>query len=317
MDDTYACDAPSNLIDRDDDNETDDEERVASLENASFGIYLGPVGSPSAFNLRNDPRCPEQRQIITAYFGSVYYQGDAVEVIHGHLSPESNSFATLLVYEFRFTGVRPKSRIKWASVSFKFYNSESKSPEPKVLKISPDNVDMLQPVGQESESSTTVNAQATAGYMGVSLGASYEQSDLVRSTADKYTAVRGFMPPTHFSHTGSVIWTVEENQASQAGVPVRLRTALLLQRYTEDRFEAKVKVKVQAGGLNLFEKLVGVNDENDPVLYNPRAPPTNKLRSAYDRHHLEAVDLGPFYEVSTPTILESGQGKASHSGPHR
>ncbi|PWY74519.1 hypothetical protein BO94DRAFT_607001 [Aspergillus sclerotioniger CBS 115572] len=298
MDDICEYDSRSSLVNAGQDNQSDDGERVASLEDASFGISLVPVGCASGYHLLNDARSPDQREMITAYDGSVYYEGKALEVIHGNLSPESNAFATLLVYEFRFTGRRPKARITWASVSFKFRNSDSNSPELKVLQFSPDHQGPLSPVEQEYESSTTLKWHAKAGISVVSGGGAYDKSNVVRCTKTKDTKVVGTPIITPFQRVYGVKWTLEENEASQAGVPDRIRTAILLERYTEDRFEATVEINMNVKNCYWMERLGGMKDQNDPILYNPSTPPTNHLGRVYDRHHLAAVDLSSFYKLS-------------------
>ncbi|QMW36871.1 hypothetical protein G4B11_000107 [Aspergillus flavus] len=281
---------------------TDDEDNE---QTTSFGIHTEKAGEESGYHTRNDPKAPEQRRTITAYHGSVDVQGESLAIIHGELSPESELYATLLVFEFRFDGVKWKNRIPWVQISLEFRSSTLEAAGPVVHAISPQGTYSLCPVDQDEACQREGQIQAGAEQMGVSMGASYGWSKTTNRTTTNSTKIKGFKTCDVYGNSTGVSWTLEENQATKTGVPTYLRTAVCLERQQESKFEANVKLEYVIDGKSWKERFFGATDPNDPILYNPKRAPTNMLQLVYDIDDLESVQLEEIFDASIHTTLQN------------
>lgn len=294
----------SSQIDSIDASESEFEsEEGTTLENLSFDIQLEKAGHESGFHTLADPKSPEQRQTPTSYHGSVNLQGKALEVIHGDFGTESDLYASLLVYEFRFNRAKRLNRIPWASILFEFSSASKEVPAPRVHALSPLGTYVLLPINQDEEVTREAEVNAGAGQMGVRLGGAYRWVNKVSCTTTHHTTIDGMVICNKYGYSTGVQWVVEENRLSKTGVPAYLRTAILLQREHDTSFQAAIKIKLNITHPTFSERFFGAKTKDDPILYNPRLPPTNNLRTAYDTQELGSIDVGEFFDASPHTTF--------------
>ncbi|KAL2871412.1 uncharacterized protein BJX67DRAFT_342192 [Aspergillus lucknowensis] len=100
-------------------------------------------------------------------------------------------------------------------------------------------------------------------------------------------------------------WTVFENPATQAGVPVALTTAILLKRQDEGLFQAVVTMRARADWRTQLEWLVGRTPADDPVLFDPTLALTSD-RYQEQELNMESIKLEEIYAIRTATMVEGG-----------
>ncbi|KAH7478285.1 hypothetical protein FOMA001_g9127 [Fusarium oxysporum f. sp. matthiolae] len=101
-----------------------------------------------------------------------------------------------------------------------------------------------------------------------------------------------------------------------------MRFAILLGRENdEEEFECKVTIGANGDWKTVLGGLVGSAPRDDPILFDPVLPPTNKLRKAYDIENLGSLDLDEFVEIEFDKPLkkkselsDSGSDSGSPSG---
>ncbi|KAL2842897.1 hypothetical protein BJY01DRAFT_235833 [Aspergillus pseudoustus] len=272
-----------------------------ATENTLFGIQTAQVGQESGYHTLNSPKSPEQRRTVTSYHGSVDVYGESLAVVHGRLDEDADQFASLLVFEFRFDGVRWKSRIPWVSILLEFRSSDPETPDPPLVHgFSPQGAYTLLPVEQEEANSREASVNGGVAQMGVSAGITYGWSKSISRTTTNHTRIKGMKICDEYGDAFGVKWTLEENPASKMGVPTYVRTAVLLERKEEVKFEAEVKIEYEIDRKTWKERFFGAKDRNDPILYNPAKPPScsKKLRSHFDADNLASLSLDDLFDAS-------------------
>lgn len=121
--------------------------------------------------------------------------------------------------------------------------------------------------------------------------------------------VHGLIRSTGIGGNNVVNWTVVENSTLRLGIPSHLHTAILLKRSTNEVFRADISIKAEVSGFSFRDIQDGLIDsEDDPVIFNPQAPPQwpdGRLRD--DKvHKLETINLSSLFsaDVLTPVYLD-------------
>ncbi|OGM44756.1 hypothetical protein ABOM_007344 [Aspergillus bombycis] len=245
----------------------------------------------------------EQRRTVTAYHGSVDVQGESHTIIHGRLRPESTSFASSLVSECRFQGVKWKSRLPWVSILIQFRSPMPDISDPAIHAFSPQGTYSLLPIDQEKSHERHGDLSAGAERMGLSLKTSYGWSKTVNRKDTNDTKIKGMKICNTYGEPIGVKWTLEENPATQTGVPAYLRAAIRLERQEDFKYEADVKVEYEVDRKSWKERFFGARDKNDPILYKPANAPINRLPLQYDKNDLGCVDMEGLFDAAVHTIL--------------
>ncbi|KAK4458239.1 hypothetical protein QBC42DRAFT_277227 [Cladorrhinum samala] len=261
-----------------------------SLDETSFSIGLGKTGK-GEYHVRNDPSAPYQRQSVIENPGILEIQCKSREIIHGRLSPEPDEYATLLVYDIHLESSKRSRRITSAAVKFEFSSSEPGQPSPKVLRIAPFRKWSVSPSTQQE--ATTVGGELSIGAEFVAnVGATAKWEKTVSRTTEDEAQVTGSIWSDDFGNPRSAKWVLTENRSTKSGVPSFFRCAILLGRSHNGLFESQVMIEVDSDWKSKVERLFGSTPRDDPVLFDPEFPPTNKLRKqGYDMDNLESLDL--------------------------
>ncbi|KAF4546016.1 uncharacterized protein LTHEOB_4668 [Lasiodiplodia theobromae] len=285
--------------------EEDDDENV-------FDIALNPGGDEgSSFRTKNDPAAPYQRSNVTERKGALDIRCTCLDVIHGLVSPEAEEFATLIVLKFKFDSRKTARRISAVNITLQFAPEQAGDPEPVVSQIAPyDSMVMVETKQTEDEkrsASVKLGAPPLAGVeLGTDLG--WEKS-VNRETTDATKVIGSIdLLGRNYGEADSASWTLLENSTTETGVPSTMRTAILLKRQDEKPFRCDFKIEAKVDPMSSIErklqKLFGGRPKDDPLLFDPQLPPTNKLQT-YDLTALGSVDLGALSGVTFQTVLDS------------
>ena len=297
--------APNDHDDDDVENETlGMEEDDPDLDDTSFSIGLNKTGQRGGYHTRNDPSAPLQRQTVTDRRGAIDIRCKSREVIHGYFGPESDGFATFLVYDFHFDATKRARRIAWANVTFEFSSSVAGAPAPEVQAIAPLGRHALLSTTQEESYTRGGDLNAQAGQMGVSVGGSYKWEKTVNRTTTDDTRLIGSTVCDQYGKEVGAKWVLHENDSTKTGVPSFLRTAILLKRADDNMFQCAVTIDVEADWKTAMTRFFGAKEKDDPILFDPDLPPTNKLRkSGYDTESLGSINVDDFFDVTFQTTF--------------
>ncbi|EUC29010.1 hypothetical protein COCCADRAFT_29841 [Bipolaris zeicola 26-R-13] len=288
------------------------EEKYEDDDYDVFDIMLNPGGDEgSSFRTRNDPSAPYQRTNVTERKGALDIRCTCLDVIHGLVSPDADEFATLIVLNFRFDSRKTARRILAVNITLQFAPEKAGDPEPEVFQIAPyDNMVMVQTTQTEGKTTMAGVSLGAPPLVGVELGAElgWERS-VTRETTDATRVIGSIdLLGRTYGNADSASWSLIENSTTKTGVPSTMRTAILLKRQDEKPFRCdfKIEAKVDAKSSmeRSFQKMFGGRPKDDPLLFDPQLPPTNKLQM-YDLTALGSVDLGSLAGITFQTVLDS------------
>ncbi|OIW28298.1 hypothetical protein CONLIGDRAFT_371755 [Coniochaeta ligniaria NRRL 30616] len=258
----------------------------------------------SGFRFQNDPARPQQRSNITERKGAIDVRCVGKDVIHGYLK-SGDEPATLIVYEFQFDPRKPGRRIISGDANFLFSPRNGGGSEPEVLKIAPKGRMTLVQTRQTESITNGAEGKLGAAQFGAELGGTVKWEKTVsRETTDATTIVGTIdTKGRNYGAPNAVSWTLMENKSTKTGVPAFFRTAVLLKREDDSEFESSFDIKVSADMASRFASLFGKTPIDDPIIYDPSMPPTNKLRK-YDTDNLGEIDLQELNLVTFGTATE-------------
>jgi hypothetical protein len=272
----------------------------SQIEDGLFGVDISldednDTGSSTRF--RNDPRAPQQRKTITERKGAIDIRCLGKDVVHGFLK-DGEGPATLVVYEFELLARKRDRRIVQVDINFVFHGKDG-APDPEVVEIAPKNRMVTVETKQTETTTTSREGKAGATQFGAELGGSVKwEKSVSRETSDA-TSIFGTRDTTgrRWGEPNGVSWTLLENKSTKTGVPAFFRTAVLLKRHDDDEFESDFTIKASVDLVSALSRLFGRTEVDDPIIYDPTRPPTNKLRK-YDTDNLEDVSLQDLSIVS-------------------
>ncbi|KAL7914909.1 hypothetical protein GGI35DRAFT_435558 [Trichoderma velutinum] len=275
-----------------------DSDPDSDLEDTSVSIGLNKTGERgSGYHTRNDPSAPYQRQTVTERRGIIEVRCKSRDVIHGVLSEETGESATLLVYDFYLDTTRRSRRIVSASLEFEFGSAVPGVPAPQVHAIAPAGRVTLLPSTQEESVTHGAEVNAGVGEFGANAGGSLKWEKTVSRTTNDDARVTGHIFSDDYGKGVGASWVLHENPTIKSGTPSFLRCAILLNRgFDENKFQCKVRIKAEADWKSELGRLFGSTPPDDPVLFDPEMPPTNKLRK-YDTENLGSIDLDEFTDI--------------------
>lgn len=231
---------------------------------------------------------------------------EARAMIHGRKSPDSDTLATLLVYDLKFLS-RRGTRIKNADVLFEF---RSRSAKPGTVGL---NVAEVRPQGQ-SKMGETIQNQASKFGLSFNAGPSIPGADVgVTASGEQsitkdlkfHTTVTGNNPADlewgdHFQAR----FTLAENASQESGIPTQLTVVILLERETDDDFEMIPQIEVTPNFASRLTSLGSTRSSDDPVYFDVNEAPFNRLSNAtkVDPNNLGAVDLDSLWICTMYTL---------------
>lgn len=267
-------------------------------DETSISIGLQKTGEKgSGFHTRNDPSAPFQRTTVTERRSIIQVRCKSREIIHGGLSLDSGENATLLVYDLYLDTTKRSRRILSAKLEFEFRSNVPGVRAPEVQAIAPSGRIAL--LSSTQEESLTRGTEVNAGVSQFAdIGGTLKWEKTVSRTTNDDARVTGHIFSDEYGNGVGASWVLHENRSIQSGTPSFMRCAILLNRkYDEENFECRIMINVEADWKSETGRLFGTTPRDDPILFDPTLPPTNKLRKEYDMENLGAVDLDDFVDI--------------------
>jgi len=305
----------------------------------SFTIGLSDDGDDgSAFHLKNAPG-EMQRQRILDRGSDLIVQGDLVTVIHGKYTAEGPP-ATLIIAEFRFLSADNSRDFRQATITFKFSHPQSKDLRcPEVVAIAPVGDTFLlpnylkicahhmcwrtqfdrfsmNPTNLTEEVKHTANlsteAKATVG-VGVSGGVGWELTRTIdkKDCGTLIGAIRAERRSGGPAIRNTARWALAENRSQHDGLPSYLRTAILLKRKDNEKFQANINVQADVNVAYAIENSLRnfLGQTVDPVYFDPYLNPMVKLPLDVDPNNLSALKIENIGTVRSTTLLTMTVGR--------
>ncbi|KAF4969887.1 hypothetical protein FSARC_2983 [Fusarium sarcochroum] len=268
-----------------------------------FNIGMFESGSEgSRFNIRNNPENPYQRsEIIQRTSPGMITRCTMIDAVHGAMSADSDFWATLLVFQFRFDPQGRHSRVSEAKVELHFDVSDANNTLPEVEAVSYDGHYSLLPSTHSETLATSASAGVGVSYV-AELNASVGWERAVTIERPDATTISGgkLMKDNRLPHRVAE-WTLMENKTLETGVPTSVQVAIRIKRRDEAIFTCIPKLRCKTHERRSLRSFFGGVPEVDPVLLKPDMKPTNRLR-VYDTEELGSVDLQELSGV-TPTQM--------------
>ncbi|PTB81778.1 hypothetical protein M440DRAFT_1435483 [Trichoderma longibrachiatum ATCC 18648] len=254
------------------------EHFVEDDELPCFDLVLSDGTNDGAnFRFENDPADPYERTNVIERRG----------LLHVRCTVKEIDEATLLVLLFRFDPDDLGCRIKSAQIKLAFSGQSPTRPDPEVVRLWPDETYSILPT-------TRTETVCIGGKGSLSVGAevgaelSCERTKTIQRKLQSMGVVRGSADTQrrNFGLHNSASWTLMENPDTRSGVPAAMQCAVLVRRRAvEEPFDATVQIKVHADWLTAAREWIcrvfSHPRKVDPILFDPKRPPTNKLR-VYD-----------------------------------
>ncbi|KOS23164.1 hypothetical protein ESCO_003927 [Escovopsis weberi] len=277
----------------------------SDLDDTSVSIGLDKTGEKgSGYHTRNDPTAPYQRQTVTERRGIIEVQCKSRDIVHGVLGEKGEELGTLLVYDFYLDTTKRSRRVISASLEFEFASIARGAPAPQVHAISPAGRVTLLPTTQDESIVSGTEANADLAQFGASLGGKVKWEKTVTRTTNDEARVTGRIFSDDYGKGIGASWTLQENPSIKSGTPSFLRCAILLNRgFDESKFQCRVKVKVEADWKSQMGKFFGSTPADDPILFDPELPPTNKLRE-YNVDDLSSVNLDDISDIIFDKVIK-------------
>ncbi|KAJ5087240.1 hypothetical protein N7456_010856 [Penicillium angulare] len=275
--------------------------------NDSFNITLSPREGEGGLHTKNPPKQPFQRATIHEDRRSINIGCSLVDVVHGHLSPDEEEYASLIVLSFRFDPSKRGRRIMSAKITVTFLGADDDDEHPGVAGISLNGSYSLIPSTQTETITSGVNGSAGISVLStgnLSLEKNYERV-ISRETSDAtYVSGSTCHIGVDWDPANAVEWKLRENATLKSGIPAQLRAGILLKRDNLEQFRCMVQIESEVDAVSSVGRWFGGKPKDDPVLFDPTILPTNRLMK-YDKDDLGNFDLSLVEDVTFTTILDS------------
>jgi len=281
---------------------------------SEFTIPLLPTGDDrAAFRLQNSPGELQRKHVVQRDISDLTVQADLFSVMHGRHTPDGLP-AVLIVIDFRFLGSRSDGRrFRKATIDICFAREDQpvgNESDPVVCQIAPHGTFAMNPSIQQQETTLSTNTSASAvfGLATLGIGAGFERKTTTET--EKCTMLFGScrIQGRSCGLQNSARWILIENDLDRRGIPSLLRTAILINSRTPERFRALVTIKADVNilysALGHIESFLG-KAVVDPVYFgdeSTRIPLGPELRDV-DIRNMSACNLDAIggVEVGSPS----------------
>lgn len=232
------------------------------------------------------------------------------EVHHGSMIyEEKRSAATLLLFEIRFQSSLQKRRFVSASVTLEFFDQGGVARRhPHVVGCAPDRMHWLNKstINRKTEYGASLGGKAGAEIAGVDASVNWKVEE--EKPLKFHATVTGI---TDFSdgHNGDenkAVWTMEENDNEESGIPSFLQAAVLLRRVFDGPFKGVLRVHSEVDIKSVARRWLSATTDKDktidPVIFKPRERQVNNSRITgicdKDLKAMEQLELNTYFAVS-------------------
>ncbi|KAG5810477.1 hypothetical protein H9Q74_005454 [Fusarium xylarioides] len=270
----------------------------------NFSIEMLKVGDErSGFRIKNAPndRGP-RREVIQRTGHGVAMRCDLLGVAHGEMSVDSEFWASLLVFEFRFDPEHQARRLSEVTLQLLFETDHEKGLQPEVEAVSFDGKYSFLPSRQAESSTTGTEGGLAAGFgVDLSVGQKWEKT-ISRETTDETSISGGKWVPGNLGPNRIAKWTLLENKTLKTGVPATIRVAVRVQRRDQCPFKCIPTLECKADFWTSVEMLFGRLPEDDPILLDPKLGSMGES-NAWDLKELGSIDLQRLSDVTFTTMI--------------
>jgi hypothetical protein len=250
-----------------------------------------------------------ERSDVYDYGSDLNMQMNLVEIIHGTMSSSPSSLpATLIIADFQFISRDSSRRFRRATIELRFRDTDhDDSNPPEVYAIAPDGVFRMNKTEETQELKRAAKADVGATFVAnVSTGLEWS----LTKTATKYRTAKltGILTKKkrQTEPKNVAMWSMDENDKDDNGIPSLLRTAILLRRQNNKRFHCGVIVSAKVDWktrYNLESRIAG--GDIDPVLFDPNKIRTTLVPPYIDAKNLGSVILTKLMAIQSNTIVET------------
>jgi hypothetical protein len=283
-----------------------DDEIDQNEDLPAFSIPLCPAGDRgSGFHTQNDPNNPYQRERVIDRDGAVNIRCSCVDIIHGLFAEDSDVFSTLLVLQFRFDPRKRARRLAQVDIELRFSGIAGGGADPNVYAIAPDGRFSFAQTTQTEATTFESDLHIGGGMTGADAGGKVKYGRNVTREMSYATTVVGSIDlrGRNYGQPNSASWTLIENPETKSGVPIAMKTAILLKRRDEGEFQCVVTLKAKADWRTNMEWLVGTTKPDDPVLIDPTKDPTSNRYSEMELK-LGELNLESISDITVMNVVE-------------
>ena len=280
----------------------------------SISIQLREQGDSEAnFRTENDPEDPDQRPNIIQRKGIFYVNCELMDVVHGYYSTDGNDLCSVIVLKFRFETISNSHRIKKVEAQVTFAEGSEEDARPVVEEMCPKGFFSVQPQIQHEELHTSGGGKVGVNAAGIEIGIELKRDKTVEKDVTDAMKVQGFIltEGRNYGKPNSVSWILRENKNSKAGVPTSMQAAILLKRRDMSKFQANFTLKIFPTWLAAATSFMKSNPRDDPVIFDPRRPSTNRLKM-YDTNELgnaTKLNLGDLSGITVTATVGEEDGR--------
>ncbi|GAB1316538.1 hypothetical protein MFIFM68171_06748 [Madurella fahalii] len=201
-------------------------------------------------------------------------------VVHGHMEPDGD-LATLIVIETRISSDRTTSRIRGVQITAVFAAVGSDpTRDPEVCAVAPD-----------------------------------EKQLLGRDPSGVYIPLSGnsYCETRQYGRDNAAVWRVYESEQKKDGIPGLLRTAILLRREDNGKYQMTLRMKIELSrpsfqsALERQQGITGVTDH--PIILDPRRNIQRWRLDGVDPANLARVDLHSLVTIQTADLEQVQQAQ--------
>jgi hypothetical protein len=235
--------------------------------------------------MKNLPDEFQRQHIVDRGSGGLVVQAKLVDVVHGELGPNKEP-ASLIITDFTFTSTSSKNSRRFTSavISYNFTSMTSTDPWPVVMDIAPKGYFSIEPPQETIKATGSPDLSVQAGDAKANIS-----SKLLWSLHES-KATAGHATLTGTIRRRTARWSLRESDIQKEGIPSSLRTATLLRRKKDERFQATVEIETSADIYSSFSSGIarsfGKTAKDDPIIFDPSMPPMGNLTDIDEKNLL-------------------------------
>ncbi|KAI1416700.1 hypothetical protein F5Y13DRAFT_154505 [Hypoxylon sp. FL1857] len=281
------------------------QEPVAGIETVSLDMFEAGGEEGSDFHVFNIASDHYHRTEALQRTGAIDISCNLKKVIHGAMSPDSDSYATLIVMQWCFKPQRHARRISEATIELVFAADKTDG-DVEVECISFDGSYSLMQTTQEETITKGTDVRLGLSYVAnLDIGGKWEKTISGQST-DKISVNGGIHLVNNIPPKRKAKWTLLENESQKTGIPASLTVAVLLSRESQDKFDCRLGFTCKTDKRTAAESFFKKVPKDDPIIFqpNPREKGTRPSRNVlYGDDDLGSVDLEKLSDVTFTTVV--------------